>query len=657
MADELLQIKRLTISFTSKNADKVNRLENHLNELGIKLIRYDKELKSQDNIQLYMEHMLDADKIIILLSREYLESSFCVYELIHFRNMEHKLIRIYVDDEEADLFKTLKWAENAWKQKQETSAPAGWLEREIKKQDLNALFYEIESIYKLKYIRYNDLFNTQGERQFLESLEYTPEKYVSQLNAILQKELWTEREFEFDSYLKTAPANDVFYLKKALSYEKESYLEAAVYFLQKSILLNERFLPAYLELYRIYLKHSEKQYLFNRQQLFKILDYTSQCSPNSKKMIYKVQGMLCYNDAKIADSREDRLKLASQAIHWFEIAEKLDKEDCTIYNGKGEVYELLEEIAHAAQSYEKAINLNPQYYQAYNNLALLYSKYLRDYDSAIKFYRKCLEIQPDYIYALNGLAILLEQKDIDSSIELYIRLICRDSMYTEGLTNLGLIVEEIKGDDQIAGCIYKIALEKEPNSVPKNFNYGNLLRKTNAPCEMVERYLGYSLEKLPASPMTNFAYGMFLLRESKLKIAKSYFEKAYQVGHKYQPAFCMIKYLEGLEGKSTEHLISEIEAEIAAYDKVYPLIYNYLGILYQKLGDGKMAGEFFEKGTSADSRLSCTSVDLDWKYLEKTFKLWADDRIYKNRPVDAIYDRDRHLYEEISARMFSRSRN
>jgi tetratricopeptide (TPR) repeat protein len=48
--------------------------------------------------------------------------------------------------------------------------------------------------------------------------------------------------------------------------------------------------------------------------------------------------------------------------------------------------------------YNKAIEINPQYAELYNNRGIVYYD-LKEYDKAIKDYNKALEIDPQYAMA------------------------------------------------------------------------------------------------------------------------------------------------------------------------------------------------------------------------------------------------------------------
>ena len=62
----------------------------------------------------------------------------------------------------------------------------------------------------------------------------------------------------------------------------------------------------------------------------------------------------------------------------------------------------------AAKNYEKALDINPDYAEAHNNLGVIF-KELGQLDDAVKSYKKALAINPDYAIAHNNLDIALKE--------------------------------------------------------------------------------------------------------------------------------------------------------------------------------------------------------------------------------------------------------
>lgn len=71
----------------------------------------------------------------------------------------------------------------------------------------------------------------------------------------------------------------------------------------------------------------------------------------------------------------------------------------------------------AIECFNKAIELNPNYAEAYHYLGSIY-KWREDYDSAINYYQKAIEINPDYAEAYCDLGLVYAGKlNHDESIK------------------------------------------------------------------------------------------------------------------------------------------------------------------------------------------------------------------------------------------------
>ena len=62
----------------------------------------------------------------------------------------------------------------------------------------------------------------------------------------------------------------------------------------------------------------------------------------------------------------------------------------------------MEEYNQAISIYEKAIELNPEYYEAYNNLGAALGKN-EQYEEAEKVLKQVIKSQPEFVEALNNL--------------------------------------------------------------------------------------------------------------------------------------------------------------------------------------------------------------------------------------------------------------
>jgi superkiller protein 3 len=100
------------------------------------------------------------------------------------------------------------------------------------------------------------------------------------------------------------------------------------------------------------------------------------------------------------------LKRFDEAEANYRKAIELNPQYATAYNNLGSFLDDLKRLDEAEANYRKAIELNPQDATAYNNLGNTL-KDLKRFDEAEANYRKAIELNPQYATAYNNLGILL----------------------------------------------------------------------------------------------------------------------------------------------------------------------------------------------------------------------------------------------------------
>jgi len=150
---------------------------------------------------------------------------------------------------------------------------------------------------------------------------------------------------------------------------------------------------------------------------------------------------------------------------------------------KGEYYK-------AIDYYDKALNINPNYVEAWNNKGVSFSK-LGKYDDAVICYDKALEINPDYVLTLiNKQATMNRFQRFEEAIDCYNRILqldkntikkgIRDSKYKYHnviygiLNDKGLALTRLKKYDESILCFdkvleinpkFKVALDNKKNAI------------------------------------------------------------------------------------------------------------------------------------------------------------------------------------------------
>jgi len=127
------------------------------------------------------------------------------------------------------------------------------------------------------------------------------------------------------------------------------------------------------------------------------------------------------------------------------------------------------EFSKAIQAYQKVIEVDPTYIEAYNNLGIIYQM-LGDVDKAFGFYQKSTEINPRYEKGYNNLGILLFLKGhYEEAQEAFQKSLTMNSNNIESHINLGILFKK-KGELEKAIGSYQSALAINPLHSETHYN-------------------------------------------------------------------------------------------------------------------------------------------------------------------------------------------
>ncbi len=129
----------------------------------------------------------------------------------------------------------------------------------------------------------------------------------------------------------------------------------------------------------------------------------------------------------------------------------------------------------AKEYYEKAIELNPDYAGAYNNLANLLTDNFKEHEKAKEYYEKAIELDPNFSYPYNNLANILTEhfEEHKKAKQYYEKTIELNPYYAYAYNNLALLLTEHFKEYKKAKQYYEKAVEINSNYA---YAYNNLSR-------------------------------------------------------------------------------------------------------------------------------------------------------------------------------------
>ena len=168
-------------------------------------------------------------------------------------------------------------------------------------------------------------------------------------------------------------------------------------------------------------------------------------------------GTLSAQDKKFQTAK----KLLEQAI-------EINPNYAEAHNNLGNVFQELGRHKEAIVSYQSAININPNILTAYHSLANSF-RILGKYQEAITFYQKVIEKDPNYIEAHNNLGNVFQALyKYREAIFCYQKAIQINSDYFKAYFNLGIVFNKINKHQEAIKCFQQV-IQKEPNNLSSHW--------------------------------------------------------------------------------------------------------------------------------------------------------------------------------------------
>ena len=184
-------------------------------------------------------------------------------------------------------------------------------------------------------------------------------------------------------------------------------------------------------------------------------------------------------------------------------------------------------LEEAITAYKKAIEINPNFAFAYDNMGNSLSDQGK-YDEAIAAHKKAIELDPNDATAYDNMGVALEkQGKYDEAITAYKKAIELDPNYSFAYYNMGnALNDQGKLDEAITA--YKKAIELDPNFASAYYNMGTVLDDQGKLDEAIAAYKkALELDPNFASAYNNMGYALF--KQGKLEEAIKAYKKALEI--------------------------------------------------------------------------------------------------------------------------------
>ena len=173
------------------------------------------------------------------------------------------------------------------------------------------------------------------------------------------------------------------------------------------------------------------------------------------------RGFACQDRADKATSSEVKREEYEKAIEHYTNAINVKPDFAEAYNNRGVAYRSIGDFEAAIEDYTKAIDLDPEYANAYNNRGNAYLN-IGNFETAIQDYTKAIDLKPEDASAYNsrGLAYAVKS-DFDAAIKDYNKAIDLKPEDADVYCNRGLAYA-VKSDFDAAIKDYNKAIDLDP---------------------------------------------------------------------------------------------------------------------------------------------------------------------------------------------------
>ena len=205
------------------------------------------------------------------------------------------------------------------------------------------------------------------------------------------------------------------------------------------------------------------------------------------------------------------------------------KQNADIFYIYGNINSKLKNYEIANNSFKKAINFNPKFSEAYNNLGNI-KKLTNQIDDAIENYKKAISIKKENIIARFNLAVVLkEERKYLESKDVYEKILEIDGTNLIAKHDLGSI-NTILGNFELARKYYKEVLQKDNNNFKSYKNYLEIT-KIDSKDEIFKKLENVSIENRNDQSKIDIFYSLSkgYFDQSKNQLGFEFLEKAKKI--------------------------------------------------------------------------------------------------------------------------------
>ena len=285
------------------------------------------------------------------------------------------------------------------------------------------------------------------------------------------------------------------------------------------------------------------------------------------------------------------LKRYDAAIENYKSAIDLNPNYADAFNNMGIAQQENNDLDGAISSYNKAIEIKPNFAEAFNNLGNLY-RIIGNYEEAHRCGQKAIHLKPDYPEAYNNLGnTFFHQKHYAKSIDFYQKAVQLNDQYVDALYNLAVSQIEI-GDIKNAFLNLTKVTSLNQSHAQAFFQLGYIYEKQSKWSFAYKNLLkGLELQSDNIPALVNI--GNISRTISEPAEAIKFYNKALKLGGERADIYANIAaaYLDLSLIKDAKVYC---EKAVRIDPKNYIALFN-LGVIYNHLGNKQYAEKYYKK--------------------------------------------------------------
>ncbi|MCL2923652.1 MAG: tetratricopeptide repeat protein [Trichodesmium sp. MAG_R04] len=270
-------------------------------------------------------------------------------------------------------------------------------------------------------------------------------------------------------------------------------------------------------------------------------------------------------------------------------------------------------------AYQKALNIKPNYFEAYNKLAEVYSMQ-GNFDEAISACKKAVKIEPHFASSYLTLGNIFQSQNLfEQAINTYNQALKIEPDFAQVYANIGTIYYK-RRKFYLAIFNYQKALEIDSDLASVQLMLGNVFSRIGAFEQAVYCYQKL-LQIKPEDPKAYFKLGEVFALFTNLESAFDYYQKSLSIKPNYREAF--IKLYKLIKPETTGNELEELftQWKQLALENNHN-IKEYIDLLVQE-----KANKFIEnKKFIGEQNREIIVPDEEYEIQPTTFNLILDEK-------------------------------